>query len=513
MVLLEHGIDVGEHGAPKVRFTQRERRGVFLGLTWLQIFVIGGVVAALLFTIIFFIKAFLLVALPGIVVAGVGAGRWRRESVLVILVQWTRYFTRVVTGQTRFRRNVWARVGFTRLATGEPIEMVPVPEVVSKHALPGALGDVQLVSIPTKGAFMYNAAEGLASLTVTVSSTAWPLRDASAQEVAYNGFVDWLTGLEHTPGLVEAVMRIRVDQSSSTELKDYIDARDAVRTTQHSDALDREYAALIAGASKRSMTFTNLVTIVLRTSTLDRSIRDSGGGLVGLGAILTDMVEALKTPMEQSQAVVDEWLDADHLEAAMSTALDPIAAAISKERNGVGRRALRGRPPVMSADEYYDCVRIGQSWHQTFWVAEWPRAEVRTGFLEKLMYAGNATRVITLRVRPTPIHKAISQVDSALGDLDIAEGIRTRMRSRISTHQRREKSDLEKREEDLADGFGDVKFRGFVTVSADTRDALSRARTEIEQASFSSRLTLAVMYGQQAAAFVTSALPVPIGGK
>ena len=155
---------------------------------------------------------------------------------------------------------------------------------------------------------------------------------------------------------------------------------------------------------------------------------------------------------------------------------------------------------------------MDQSWHHTFWVAEWPRTDVRTGFLEPLLYAGDATRVITLQIRPIAIHKALAEVNRAQSDMETAATIRLKLQSRVTLTHLREEQDLAVRENDLVDGFGDVQFRGFVTVSADSPDALARARSEIDQASHPARLVLAPMSGQQAAGFVTAALPVPVEG-
>jgi hypothetical protein len=167
----------------------------------------------------------------------------------------------------------------------------------------------------------------------------------------------------------------------------------------------------------------------------------------------------------------------------------------------------------MAIEEKWDKLRVDGSWHHTYWVAEWPRIDVRTGFIEPLLYAGDSTRVVTLQARPVPIHKALAQVTRAQNDMDVAKAFRLRFNVRTTREQERETEDLADRENELADGFGDMEFRGFITVSAEDEHALERARSEIEQASHPARIALASMYGQQAAAFVTAALPVPVDGK
>jgi hypothetical protein len=314
------------------------------------------------------------------------------------------------------------------------------------------------------------------------------------------------------PGLVEATCRIRVDRASTNELQEYATTRIEQQHPAVSDQLASDYDELIAAAAKRSMGFTNYLTLTFATGTLNSAIRDGGGGMTGLAAVLKERVAGVEASVERARLSLNGWLTADDLDDLMAAASDPVSAAHRRERESLKHRALEPNQPVMGIDEGWNTLRVDQSWHQTFWVAEWPRTDVRTGFLEPLLYAGDATRCLTLQVRPVPIHKALSEVNRAQSDMETAAEIRLRLHSRVTLAQQREADALSAREEDLVDGFGDVKVRGFITISAETEDALARARTEIEQASHPSRLVLASMAGQQAAGFVTAALPVPVEG-
>ncbi|MGN6760124.1 MAG: SCO6880 family protein, partial [Leifsonia sp.] len=360
--------------------------------------------------------------------------------------------------------------------------------------------------------FVYNARGSLASITLRVSSTAWALRDRGVQRAAYDGFTEWLASLENMPGLVEATCRIRVDRASTNELQEYLTTRTGQQNPAVSQELADDYAALIAAAAKRSMGFTNYVTLTFSTSSLNSAIRDGGGGMTGLSAVLKERVAGLEAGIERARLALHSWLTAEDLDDLMATASDPVTSAHRRERESLKHRAPEPNQPVMGIDEAWNTLRVDQSWHQTFWIAEWPRTDVHTGFLEPLLYAGDATRCITLQVRPVPIHKALGEVNRAQSDMETAADIRLRLHSRVTLSHQREMEALNAREEDLVDGFGDVKIRGFITISAETEDALARARTEIEQASHPARLVLASMAGQQAAGFVTSTLPVPVEG-
>lgn len=502
---------ISDEGAPRVRFAARERRGIFLGLTFLQLVVVGGAIAILLATL--FINANAIwVMLPIVALVGFFAlATYRREPVLVIAAQAARYAYRSIAGQTVFRRDVWLRVTMASLNVGHAQVAATTPIVTSKFLLPGALGDVQVVQIPGSGAFIYNARGRLASVTVRVGSRAWALRDKGTQEAAYDGFVEWLSSLESLPGVRETTIRIRVDRASSNELRDYLLARESEHAPQVSPELRQQYWDLTRTASKRSMGFTNFVTLTFDTGILNSAIRDAGKGLTGLAAVLKEQVAGIETSMEHARLAPAGWLTSEDLDELLALSADPVSAATRREQDATTE--TQPAPPVMGIDEGWDTIRVDQSWHQTFWVAEWPRTDVRTGFLEPLLYAGDATRVITLQVRPVATHKALAQLNRAQSDMETSATIRMKLSSRIPLTHLREEEDLAVREHDLVDGFGDVQYRGFVTVSAESKDALSKARTDIEQASHPARLVLASMSGQQAAGFVTGVLPVPLEGE
>jgi hypothetical protein len=507
-----------EEGAPRVRFAARERRGVFLGLSWGQIATIGLVAALLLVTLFVDVNAIWVMIPIATIIFLLGVGTWHREPVLAILWQAVRYGVRSSAGQTQYRRDAWSAAAATTLPVDRSVAGMPVP--TSRFLMPGALGDIQILQIPGAGAFAYNAKAKLASITFTLGSRAWALRDSGTQEAAYDGFVEWLSSLEHVPGLTEGTIRIRVDKASSNQLSDYMTAqhRKMIATAPGGTGLPvsaellKQYAELIQAGQKRSMAFTNHLTLTFSTDALAAQIRDAGKGMLGLGRILTERAAAVVQAMQRARLENVSWLRADELESMLATACDPAAASTRRERQSVTAQISDLNPPIMGVDEQWDAVRVDQSWHQTFWVAEWPRTDVRTGFLEPLLYAGDATRVIALQIRPVPIHKALAEVTRAQNDMETAENLRMRMSARVTLTHIREAEELAVRERDLVDGYGDVRFRGFITVSADSKDALIRGRSEIEQASHEARVNLVSMFGQQAAGFATTTLPLPTEG-
>jgi hypothetical protein len=64
-----------------------------------------------------------------------------------------------------------------------------------------------------------------------------------------------------------------------------------------------------------------------------------------------------------------------------------------------------------------------------------------------------------------------------------------------------------RRESEIAAGYGEVRFSGFVTVSGRDRDDLRSATSHVLEHAARARLELHRMYGQQADAF-TFTLPL-----
>lgn len=492
---------------PRVRFAQRERRGAFLGLTWPQLIVIcATAMTSVVWLLIDWDSFWRLGVWPAAVLVAVGSWTWHRESGLALIWRVVTYAARHHRHQTTFHRDVWDTRKDSPMKTGTKRRQQNVPREVQRHRLPGSHGSLRFVEVPAAGAFLVDPKRSLLSFSVDVLSSAWPLLDEGVQQAAYDGFVGWMSGLEAVPGLVDATARIRVDAKPADELARYAQQRDQDVPASVSEAVRTEYDALITAGAARSMQFTNTVTVTCDLRALRSSIKHSGGGLVGMGAIVSDLVEQMHDSLEAIGVELRSWLDVEALDEMLALAMDPTSCTATSR----GDDAMH-RLPVMGIREGWDHVQIDSSVHRTYWIAEWPRSETSVGFLDKLLYSGDATRVLTLSLRPVPTHTALNRVGRAKVDLEIARGLRQRRGMITTREQEREYEDLGEREDDIVDGFTDMEFRGFVTVSAGELDDLSRASAAILQAAQPARVTLAAMYCQQASAFLSTALPIPTG--
>jgi len=67
---------------------------------------------------------------------------------------------------------------------------------------------------------------------------------------------------------------------------------------------------------------------------------------------------------------------------------------------------------------------------------------------------------------------------------------------------------LNQRERELVSGHGDLRFAGFLCVTAADEPGLQAARATIEQAAIQAGCETRLLVGQQAQAFTAAALPL-----
>ena len=187
----------------------------------------------------------------------------------------------------------------------------------------------------------------------------------------------------------------------------------------------------------------------------------------------------------------------------------------------LARRLLRtyeAREPVradpadawpMVMHEEWDRVRVDGLWHATFWVAEWPRLEVRSDFLAPLLL-GSSRAVLSVVMEPLGPEEAIRKVEaSRTADIADAE-LRRRGGFVVDGAGPDESEVLARREAELSEGHASFRYAGFVTVSASGEDELAAACDTVQHAAGQSRLALRRLYGDQAWAY-TCTLPLARG--
>ncbi len=163
-------------------------------------------------------------------------------------------------------------------------------------------------------------------------------------------------------------------------------------------------------------------------------------------------------------------------------------------------------PWPMAMEESWSVVRVDGMVHATFWVAEWPRIEVRSDFLAPVLL-GSARSTFSVVMEPLGPDTAIRKVEASR-TADLADTELRRRGGFVSTARHvRESEVLARREAELAEGHASFRYSGFVTVSAPSEEELAVACDTVQHAAGQSRLALRRLYGDQASAY-TCTLPL-----
>ncbi len=157
-------------------------------------------------------------------------------------------------------------------------------------------------------------------------------------------------------------------------------------------------------------------------------------------------------------------------------------------------------PWPMAMDESWSAVRVDAMVHATFWVAEWPRIEVRSDFLAPILL-GSARSTLSVVMEPLGSDTAIRKVEASR-TADLADAELRRRGGFVSTARHaRESEVLARREAELAEGHASFRYSGYVTVSAPNEEELAAACDAVQHAAGQSRLALRRLYGDQASAY------------
>jgi hypothetical protein len=150
--------------------------------------------------------------------------------------------------------------------------------------------------------------------------------------------------------------------------------------------------------------------------------------------------------------------------------------------------------------------RTDSALHTTYWVSSMPRSDVGPTFLAPLLMQSSVVRTVSVTIEPIPFATAMRKAEMA-STQDIAEEMTRRDQGFLTTaRDRRQQEAVSRREEELSNGYAEMRFAPFVTVSARPQD-LEQAKGEIEHAAQLARLELQPMYGEQDAGF-TNTLPL-----
>jgi hypothetical protein len=262
----------------------------------------------------------------------------------------------------------------------------------------------------------------------------------------------------------------------------------------------RSYRQLVTESSPITRRHAVLLGLSVHTARSARAIRAAGGGTAGAGMVLSRELVSFHRALESADVGVDGVLGP----AALSRVL---ADAYRRTSEGGGTPSRPCWPWPMAVDPAWDAVHVDATWHATYWIAEWPRVDVEPDFLGPLLFTP-LRRSISLLMEPVPPNRAARQVAQARTAGLADHELRRRGGFLTTARHHRERESVETRDGELADGHGQMRFTGYVRVTADSRDDLSDCCGALEQAAGQACLELRLLYGEQDVAF---ACTLPVG--
>ncbi|WP_207346038.1 SCO6880 family protein [Arthrobacter sp. E3] len=477
-----------------VKFPRYERHGLFMGLQWYQLgFVAIGVLAGTIASATGGPPA-LILTMPvwlGLILFGVL--QYQRIPYPVWASAATIFLWRQQLGQTKF------------LAKPEQ------PRPAGHLALPGGLGSLELRETQEGAAFVVDRQGHEAIAVLRCTTTSFALLDDDDKSYAVQAWSRVQTAMAQRPAVARLAIQDYTVPYPSTALREFYDRAKAPTRIEDVRWGDKSYLDLIAAAGS-TMIHELFVCLVIDTAKARRRIRDAGGSLVGMDHVVASEVEALTTGLKTHGVTVDEWLPGPKLTAVMRGAFDPEAvtrlAALEQDSEAAPMTA-----GPMAVEEHWSYLRTDSGFHQTFWIAEWPRQQVFPGFLHPVVYVGNFRHTVTEVIRAIPSDQALRDIRSAHEAHDTRRRINARFDRPLTREQRAEEEEVAEREDEIVAGHGDVRPAAYITITADTLDDLARCRQQLESAAAGAFVELRLLAGQQWPAFVAGALPLGRGLK
>jgi len=497
----------------RYRFGPLEHRGVVGGLRAGQVAAVAGSLLGVVLLLRLsstpgMVLLALLVGLGGAAVAFYPVFGRTVEEWAPIVCFWT---ARRLLGRTQYR-SVAPTAGVQRDgSSGE----APV-------SLPAEVGALDLLSALLRGrevGVISDRRAGTYTAVLAVRVRSFGLLDRAEQERRLAGWGGVLAGLarENSPiGRLQWVER--TVPSDGDELGRYLQQERDPSVALASSAVS-SYIELVESAGAVTRDHELFVALQVDARRGWRQIKRLGKGDDGACALLMRELEALAERLVAAEVQVQGALGPRMLARVIRDAYDPYGRTHrnrlatttpdpDRDGEGVGVDPVTAWP--LATDASWGEYRTDSAWHATYWISQWPRIDVAASFLSPLLMATNVLRSVAVCMEPVAPSTALRKIEAAR-TTDIADEVTRRRTGFITTARKRSAQEATaRREQELADGHAELRFAGFVTVSARDPEGLERACAEVEHAAGLARLELQRLYGQQPTAF-TYTLPLGRG--
>lgn len=469
-------------GPPTVRFGRRQSKGLLLGYSGQVVIVVSA--GLVILAVALLLSPTLGVAITSPLWAGMiasGFVRWNGAPIIESVPLLLHWQVRKATGQTRYRVR--------------PMH----PRPAGTMGLPGDAAALRFYDDPVTGAVMvHDPHRQTLSAIVHVTHPAFVLLDPAEQARRVTAWSRVLGGLAAT-GTCAAV------QVLESVIPD--PGRGVVGWWHehgiHDDSwASTEYDTLMATAAPSAASHRTLITLVLDLHAAARSIREAGRGMAGAAAVLAGDMANLEVALRAASLSVQSWLSAPDLAVVIRHAYDPATTLT------VDDPAANMATGPAAVDEHWDYLRHDTGFSSVLWISEWPSIDAAPSFLHALIFAPGIRRSLSLVARPLGAAQALREIRKEKVDYITDREQKAKTGRIIDLSDDQEYADVLARENALVSGHADMRYSGFLTLTAPTLDDLRAATAHAQRVATQCMLETRMIYGRQAQAFIVAALPL-----
>ena len=430
--------------------------------------------------------------------------------------EWAAAFVSYHSGRARTRHR-FLSAAFAPDATTDATGPKPMD-------LPGVLAPLKILEADMPGsgplAVSYHRIDRTYTAVARVRFSGIGLVDSTRRDQRVNGWGALLAGLctEGNPIIRVQAMQRLVPESG------------AALRRWHTDHLHAE-----APAAAIEITTGLLGTATLATSqreaflafTMDErraasAVKAAGGGTAAAALVFTRHLRALTASIASADLAIDAWLGPRDLAEVIRTAFDPHAGRHLAERRATataplatGEGLAAGVDPAVAGPaaaqaEPNAYIHDGAR-SVTYWVHDWPRAQVYSTVLAPLLGEGQHRRAFSLHVEPLGPREAEREVMRERTSRSVAVRMRQKTGQIVPEHEQAALDRARAQDADRAAGHGLVRFTGYVTITVTDAEQLEDACAAVEADAAAARIEIRRMWYAQDVGFAMSALPLGFG--
>ena len=465
-----------------VRFGRRSSRGVILGLTVSRMASIGVAICVL-------VPAVYLAGMPGVLWTAPIWGLALASAFVTVagrrVIEWV-----PVYGHWLLRRALHQNVYGVRVLNPRPAGTL---------ALPGDAASLRMhQDVETGAAMIHDPHANTVTAVAKLRHPSFMLLSPAEQERRVAG----LARVYATACASGRISRMQILERTLPDSGQGV--RRHWQAGGHPEAgwAAQQYQELVDAAGPTTERHETTISISLDLNRAKRAVRAESGGMRGAAAVLRRELTTVVAALRAADIVVEGWVQPEDLAVMLRIAYDPTAGPDSS----VGRDPATAGPTGVV--ESWDHLRSDSGFHAVYWISEWPRSEVFPTFLSSLILAPGVRRATSLVAQPLTTAEAMRAIRKERVEYQTDAAHRARIGQLADFASEQEWADVTQRERDLVAGHGDLRYAGFLCVSAPDLDGLHASRAAIEQAAIQSGCETRLLVGQQAQAFTAAALPL-----